>query len=153
MMRRIDETLALQHTIGSDAARERFAALWDEIGREGDPVCRCRLAHHLADLQDDPREELAWDLRALEAADQWTDADVKRQHESLSVAAFYPSLHLNVAEDYRKLGELAKAREHAARAEASVDVLGASEYGGMIRSGIARLVERLASTDADGKRD
>jgi len=51
-----------------EGARGRLAALWDEIHADGDALCRCTLAHYMADMQDDPREELLWDLRALEAA-------------------------------------------------------------------------------------
>jgi hypothetical protein len=149
MMERVDQAIALQHTVGRHAARERFAALWDELRPAGDPLCRCRLAHHMADLQDDPHEELVWDLRALEAADQVGDADHSGEHDSVNIAEFYPSRHLNLAEDYRKLGALAKARQHADKAQASIDVLGTSEYGGIIRAGIARLCQRLSSNSPD----
>jgi hypothetical protein len=148
MMERIDQALALQYTAGREAARERFAALWHELGAARDPLYRCRLAHHMADLQDDPHEELAWDVRALEAADQITDNDLEGQQVSLNIAEFYPSLHLNLAEDYRKLGDLAKAWAHADRAAASMSALGTNEYGGLIRTGITRLIERLQSSSS-----
>lgn len=115
LMTRVEAAIAVQQGGEKGAARQRFAELWREIGPARDPLCRCRLAHHMADLQDDPAEELTWDLRALEAAALLTDARVKSQHSFLSVAAFYPSLLLNVAEDFRKLGDLAKAREYLAR--------------------------------------
>ena len=51
---------------------------------------------------------------------------------------------LNVAEDCRKLGDLVSAREYLGQAQGSVDVLPVPECSGMIRSGIARLAERLA---------
>lgn len=56
-----------------DAAREVFAGVWDRLGADGDPFHICALAHSMADVQDDPREELVWDLRALEAADLVSD--------------------------------------------------------------------------------
>jgi hypothetical protein len=145
LMERVEAAIAIQQKGKKNAARQLFAELWREIGPAGDPLCRCRLAHHMADLQDEPEEELTWDLRALEAAALLTDVRVKDQHPSLSVAAFYPSLLLNVAEDYRKLGELDKARDYVAQAQRSMEVLTNTEYGGMIRGGIARLAAQLES--------
>ena len=143
VLRRVDAAIAVQQGGDRDGARQQLAELWREIGPDGDPLCRCRLAHHMADVHDDPGEELTWDLRALEAAALLTDEGVRHQHASLSVAAFYPSLLLNVAEDYRKLGDLANAGEYLARARSAMDVLPSSEYGSMIRAGIARLAARL----------
>jgi hypothetical protein len=150
MTARVEAAIAAAlHGGDKDGARQQFAELWSEIGDAGDPLCRCRLAHHMADLQDDPAEELAWDLRALEAAALLTDADVQNAHASLSVAAFYPSLLLNVAEAYRKLGDLPQAREYLARARGAMDVLPDTGYGAMIRGGIARLAQRLESRASD----
>jgi hypothetical protein len=53
----------LLHGGDREEARSRFTALWDEIGDEGDPLHHCTLAHFMADAQDDPEEELVWDLR------------------------------------------------------------------------------------------
>jgi hypothetical protein len=77
---------------------------------------------------------LAWDLRALAAADQAGDE---------RVAAFYPSLHLNLAEAYRQVGEPGAAREHLAHARAVLDRLPEDGYGRLIRAGVARLEGRL----------
>ena len=145
LLQRVEAAIELQQNGQKDTARQLFAELWRELGPVGDPLCRCRLAHHMADLQDEPDEELRWDLRALEAAALLTDARLQSRHPSLSVAAFYPSLLLNVAEAYRKLGELGRAREYVDQAQRSVDVLPKTEYGGMIREGIARLAARLAA--------
>jgi len=99
--------------------------VWSEIGGEnGDPFHRCALAHSMADVQDDVHEELAWDLRALAAADLLTNERAARGGVAGSVAGFYPSLHLNLGECYRKLGEVDRAREHLDRGRASVDALG-----------------------------
>ena len=146
MMTRVEAAIAYaQQVDDKNGARQQFAELWNEIGDAGDPLCRCRLAHHMADLQDDPAEELTWDLRALESAALLTDARVQSAHASLSVAAFYPSLLLNVAEDYRKLGDLPGAREYLARAQNAMEVLPNTGYGAMIRGGIVRLAQRLES--------
>jgi hypothetical protein len=126
------------------AARALLAELWDRVGPAGDPLHRCAIAHAMADTQDDPREELAWDLRALDAAELITD---ERAHEAGvpgPVAGFYPSLHLNLGDVYRRLGDVDLARRHLAAGQAATDALGDDGYARMIRAGLDRLGERLA---------
>lgn len=62
----------------------------------------------------------------------------------MELRSFYPSLHLNLAEDYRKLGDLERASEHVRRAQESVESLPDEGFANFIRMGIARLRERLA---------
>ena len=144
MLVRIGEAVQLSHQGEREAARLLFAEIWDEIGGEqGDPLHRCTLAHAMADVQDDVREELLWDQRALEAADLLTDARVAQAGVSLPVAGLYPSLHLNLSECYRKLDDLARAREHLQQAQATIGVLGDDEYGRLIRDGLEQVAERL----------
>jgi hypothetical protein len=133
-----------------DAARVRLGAIWTEV-EAGDPLHRCVLAHYLADLQDDVRDELRWDLRALAAADEVAQERDRAAAETggaldgraLDVRALYPSLHLNLGDDYRRLGAAAQAREHLALARAAEHVLPDDGYGRMIRGGIADLARRL----------
>ncbi|MFI1966405.1 hypothetical protein ACH429_20235 [Streptomyces pathocidini] len=139
VMTRIGQAVMLHRGGDREEARNRFAALWAEIGEEGDPFHRCTLAHYMADTQDDPAEELEWDVRALQAADSLTDARVGAHHASLAVRAFYPSLHLNLAADYAQLGRPGAARHELARARACAGALGDDEYGDGIRAEIARL--------------
>jgi hypothetical protein len=143
-MERIGAAMALSQSGERAAARLRFEEIWAEISSGGEPFHQCVLAHYLADLQDDPRAELAWDLRALEAAGSVTDARVREHHASLRIRGFYPSLHLNLAEDYRRLGEPDKAREHLAEAERMSSALDHDGYGDGIRAAISRLADRLA---------
>ncbi|MEU9183631.1 hypothetical protein AB0D14_03480 [Streptomyces sp. NPDC048484] len=143
MMTRIGQVIMLLHGGDREEARGRFLDLWAEIGDEGDALHRCTLAHYMADTQDDPSDELAWDLRALSAADELTDARVAEHHRSLAVRAFYPSLHLNLAADYVKLGRSEAARGHLDVARDNVGVLGDDAYGDGIRAGIGRLESRL----------
>ena len=141
---RIGEAAQLSHQGEREAARLLFAEVWDEIGGEqGDPLQRCTLAHAMADVQDDVREELLWDQRALAAADLLTDARVAQAGLSLPVAGLYPSLHLNLSECHRKLGDLDRAREHLRHAQATIGALGDDGYGQMIRNGLERIAERL----------
>lgn len=104
MMTRIGQAVMLHHAGDREEARGRFLDLWGEIGEGGDALHRCTLAHYMADTQDDPADELAWDLRALSAAEELTDDRIAARHQSLAVRAIYPSLHLNLAADYVKLG-------------------------------------------------
>jgi hypothetical protein len=122
-----------------------LAALWEEIGGErGDPLHAVSLAHFLADLQPDPADELEWDLRALRAADGLTDERAQRYHASLAVRGFHPSLHLNLAADYAKLGDRESALAHLDRTEAGFADLPPGDYADMITGAVARLRAELA---------
>jgi len=123
-----------------------FGRIWDEIGGErGDPLPVCVLAHAMADVQDDVHEELVWDRRALAAADVLTDERVADAGVVLPVAGLYSSLHLNLAECYRELGDLDRAREHLRDARAGIGALGDDEYGRLIKGGLERLAQQLTS--------
>ncbi len=130
ILARIGDAVALDYAGDREGAHMRLAALWDEIHPDGEALHRCMLAHYMADLQEDPRNELFWDLRALEAAGSLTGAGARD---------YYPSLHLNLAEDYRKLGDWRAAREHLASARELAGSLADTGYGNMIRRGIAHL--------------
>ncbi|MEV4512238.1 tetratricopeptide repeat protein [Dactylosporangium sp. NPDC049525] len=145
-MVRIAEAVQLHHGQGQrEAARRLFAEIWDDIGGEqGDPLHVCVLAHSMADVQDDVHEELIWDQRALAAAGLLTDDRVAQAGVPLSVAGLYPSLHLNLADCYRKLGDVGRALEHLQQARAGIGALGDDEYGQLIRSGLERLTQQLA---------
>jgi hypothetical protein len=127
-----------------DAARTLLTDLWDRVGPDGDALHRCAIAHSLADTHDDPHEELAWDLRALDAADSITDEQVRRAGMPGTVAGFYPSLHLNLGDVYRRLGDEEGARRHLAAGQAAADALGDDGYARMIKAGLDRLGDRLA---------
>jgi hypothetical protein len=144
---RIGQGVELHHHQGQpEAARDLFAQIWDEIGGEqGDPLHVCVLAHAMADVQDDVHQELVWDQRALAAADLLTDARTAQAGVTLPVAGLYPSLHLNLSECYRKLGDLGRAREHLEQAQATIGALGDDEYGQLIKGALDRLTQQLAS--------
>ncbi|MFH8486622.1 hypothetical protein [Streptomyces longisporoflavus] len=143
MMTRIGQAVMLHHGGDREEARGRFLGLWSEIGEEGDPLHRCTLAHYMADTQEDPSDELAWDLRALSAADELTDERLHEHHDSIAVRGFYPSLHLNLAADYAKLDRPEAARNHLRRAREVVGALGDDGYGDGIRAAIGRLELQL----------
>ncbi|WOX08121.1 hypothetical protein [Streptomyces sp. N50] len=146
LLTRIGQVVMLHHGGDREEARERLLGLWAELGEDGDPLHRCTLAHYLADTQDDPTDELAWDLRALSAADELTDgrdAGDAGQKGAVAVRAFYPSLHLNLAADYVKLDRPDAARTHIRRARSACAVLADDGYGNGVRAAIGRLELRL----------
>lgn len=146
VMERISAAVAVYQSGDRDGARQQLAEVWGQI-QSGDPLHRCFLAHYMADLQDDVRDELRWDQRALAAADDVTEERAQRFarqfNGALDVRALYPSLHLNLGDDYRRLGATAQAREHLALAQQTMYVLPDDGYGQMIRGGIADLARRL----------
>jgi hypothetical protein len=146
-MGKIGRGVELSHAGERDAARQLFFEVWSDLGsKDSDPFHRCAVAHAMADVQDDPREELTWDLRALQAADLITDERAALGGVTGGVAGFYPSLHLNIGECYRKLGQLDQAREHLLLGQAQIGALGDDGYGRMISAGLENLAERLAAT-------
>ncbi|MEU8678147.1 hypothetical protein [Streptomyces sp. NPDC048560] len=140
---RIGQAVMLLHGGDREEARKRFGAIWSELGEDGDALNRCTLAHYMADTQDDPGDELAWDLRALTAADGLADERLAQHRDVVAVRAFYPSLHLNLAADYLKLHRPDAARLHLDRARNAADVLTDDGYGGGVRAAIGRLEQRM----------
>lgn len=129
------------------SACRKLLALWSTIGVTGDPLHRCSLAHYLADLYEDPAQALAWDIRALDAADAVTEQRAQEHHAGLDIAGFYPSLHLNLADCYRRLGSFGAATEHIEAAEAQTDRLPRDPYGDLVRRAIHEVAEAIAVQD------
>lgn len=126
-------------------ARDTLTELWEQIGAAGDAFHRCTLAHYLADLQDTTEAELMWDERALAAVSDLTDERAQQYISSLQVQGFLPSLHLNLADDHRRLNNTAMARRHLTTARDLVEHLPDDEYGEMIRGGIQNVARALAA--------
>ncbi|AGP60274.1 hypothetical protein [Streptomyces rapamycinicus] len=141
VLTRIGQAVMLHRGGDREEARNRLAALWREIERDGAPFHRCALAHYLADTQDDPLDELIWDLRALAAADALTGA--------LAPRAFLPSLHLKVAAGHLKLGQEEAARGQLALAREAAGALGEDPYGDGVRAAILRLTLVLEGAGGD----
>jgi len=125
-------------------------SVWIKIGD------RVSLDYHVFEDGHGPRGQLArFCLRPTtrrqraarrEAASASTGEGPKISEARLQcpVSGFYPSLHLNLGECCRKLGDLDRAREHLQREQAAVGALGSDGYGLMIKGGLDRLAERLA---------
>jgi hypothetical protein len=153
VMERIGEGLAANQRGEHALARSIFGEIWDRIGgSDGDPFHRCAVAHSMADVQEDIDDELAWDLRALEAAALLTDERVRAGGVAGSARGFYPSLHLNLADVYRRLGGLERAREHVRLGTEAIDALGDDGYGTLVRGGLARIADQLGESPSDALR-
>jgi len=142
---RVAEAAQITQRGDKHRARNVFQEIWDEVGEDGDALCPCAVAHGLADAQDDAREELVWDLRALKAAGEVTDARATEVGMP-PPASMLPSLHLNLGDVYLRLGDPASARHHADAGLAAADRLPEDGYGAMIKRGLDGLQARL--TDA-----
>ena len=126
-------------------ARQELEALWAGVERGGgDDFHRCVIAHFMADLQEDEREELMWDERALAAADGVSDERAQEFHESLQVRGFMPSLYLSLADDHRRLGDANRAHEFLGKARATSDALGDDAYGELVRGALNKVSRALA---------
>ncbi|WP_431994279.1 hypothetical protein [Streptomyces griseoflavus] len=152
VLTRIGQAVMLHHAGDREEARRRFLGLWAEIGEHGAPLHRCTLAHYLADTQDDPGDELAWDLRALTAAEETADDRPGAHEASPAVRALYPSLHLGLASDYARLGRPDAARTHLRRARETARALADDRYGEGVRAAIRRLESRLEEGGRPGDR-
>ncbi|GAA1834767.1 hypothetical protein GCM10009836_11360 [Pseudonocardia ailaonensis] len=152
VMDRITALIQASHAGERAAARAGFEELWPALT---DPFHRCVLAHYAADVQDDPHAELEWDERSLAAAGEVPQGRAEAHHPALQLQGFYPSLHLNLAEDHRRLGDPERAREHLAAARARLDALAGTEdaapgYADGIRAALDRLAERLEGAGSAG---
>jgi hypothetical protein len=125
-----------------EAARATFEAIWTRLD-PADAFHRCVLAHYMADAQDEPHDELAWDLRALEAASSASPEAFDDRFPGLTLASFFPSLHLNLAASCEAVGQLERAREHVAHASAAAHALGDGDLARTTRGAIERMLARL----------
>ncbi|MFI0718564.1 hypothetical protein [Streptomyces sp. NPDC021224] len=146
-MEAIGRAVAEGRTGSTRTARRKLLDLWSTIGVTGDPLHRCSLAHHLADLYEDPAQALAWDVRALDAADAVTEQRVQDHHAGLHIAGFYPSLHLNLADDYRRLGSFDAATEHIDAANEHAPHLPQEAYGALVRTALDEVAEAISRRD------
>ena len=115
-----------------DEARRRLERLWEQP--DNDATTRCAIAHFLADLQESAEDELMWDERALAAA----------SGDDPATYAFFPSLHLSLADVHRRLGHTDLAHEHLSQGKRVLDRLDEGEYGDVVRNAAVAITEALA---------
>jgi hypothetical protein len=127
---------AMLHRAGDRAeARERLGRIWGALGEDADALHRCTVARYLADTQDEPAGELAWDLRALQA--------LAGAVQTRAVRAAYASLHLDLATDYLHLERVEDARRELSLGWARAGELGSGDHAASVRAALRRLERRL----------
>ncbi|MBH0776907.1 hypothetical protein [Nocardia bovistercoris] len=150
-MTAINDAVTLGRSGDHIAARITLDAIWHSIGPLGDPLHRCTLAHYMADLQEDPAQALAWDIRAIDAADGLTDERTRRHDRDLDVRGFYPSLHLNLADNYRRLASFDAARREIRNARDRLTHLPEDDYGTLIRTVLDEIEASIAAGDTTAR--
>jgi hypothetical protein len=116
-----------------DEARALLSSLWPDVEAGADPFARCFLAHSLADVQSDHHEELHWDLVALAAAEEVSERRAAEQEIPGGRLGLYPSLHLNLAESYLRVGDEPAAKTHYLAGREHLHLLADDSYGRSIR--------------------
>lgn len=96
----------------------------------------CIAAHYVARHQATPADTLRWNEEALHQADA---AEPER------IAAFLPSLHLNLAHSHEVLGDLDSARDHYRSAESLLSSLPDDDaYSSLVRRGVREGIRRMS---------
>lgn len=142
---RINEAMVVGQRGDRDAARTAFLAIWDEVGDDGDPLHRCGVAQAMADVQDDPHDELRWHLLAADALGELTDERLAAAGMIGPVRRLEPSLHLNLADVYQRLDDPAQALAHVQAARESVDALDDDVYRRLIVEALDRVEETVSA--------
>ena len=140
IMARVGDGIAAGQRGERELARSILGELWVRVDQgEGDAFHRCAIAHSLADVQDDAEAELTWDRRALAAADDVTDEQLAAVGTMATVRGLYPSLHLNLADVYARLGDPDRARDHVRLGREALGALPDDGYRAMVRDALTRL--------------
>jgi hypothetical protein len=127
--------------------------LWNSL-EEGDHAGRLIVAHYVADAQEDLADEVRWDELALSLVPCVTDADLRALHPSLTILGFVPSLELNVADGYRRLGRFGEAAQALDRSIAYNEQLPAElpeqeAYRQLILGAQRRVGDLIAAGDSE----
>lgn len=122
-----------------EQAASAYEQLWPQV-EHGRPLHRISVAHYMADLQDDPAEELRWDERALVAAAEVATDDT----DAAAVAPLRASLHVNAAGALHKLGRDDEAREQLKAARQAEAALPDDGYGRLVRARIDAITTELS---------
>jgi hypothetical protein len=133
----IREGMRLREQGHSPEAKALMETLVPAVEAGDDAYLKIFLAHSLADVQESVEDELAWDLKALALMDELTDELALDRGNPGGRTALLPSLHLNLAVCYQRLGDRDNARRHYELGEAHLDALTDDTYGDSIRAAFA----------------
>ncbi|HNP57239.1 MAG TPA: hypothetical protein PK331_00065 [Gordonia sp. (in: high G+C Gram-positive bacteria)] len=132
-----------------DGRQRELDVLWAQIDAD-DHAARCIAAHYIADAQGDLDAEVGWDETSLTEVALTCDDELQAIHPTLSVAGFLPSLHLNLADGYRRQGRFTEAADQLRQSrEFDFALNGAADpsYSAGIRTAQAELAAKIASDD------
>lgn len=116
-----------------DEAKALFYQAWTEATTDFE---KFTAAHYVARHQASVEDKLAWDQTALAFA-------LKIDEDNM--AAYYPSLYLNIAKGYEDLNDIDNAQKNYQTALSFASHLPENGYGQLIQSGIEKGLQRLAS--------
>lgn len=119
-------------------AYDALSRMWPEV-ESGDAFDRLFFAHTFADVQTSPEDELHWDLIALAAVEHVTEARSAEQGIPGGRDGLRPSLHLNVANCYKRLGDEPNTQYHLQTGSQLLHLLDDGAYGSLIREQYAAL--------------
>lgn len=137
---RIRAAVGLRMAGDPGAAYRALAPLWPEV-EHGDPFDRLFFAHSFADVQQSAEDELRWDLLAFETLAEVTEERAAEQGVRGGVAGLRPSLHLNLAHSYDRVGDIETATQHYRAGREDLDTLDHESYGEDIRQAFADYAE------------
>lgn len=143
LLQRAHEALRLHISGEHEAARTSLIALWEELGDQGNPMVRCSVAHYLADLQGSVESSLHWNLLAWQEVGRVAAPDQVETELGVSSRQLYPSLLLNLAEDYRKLGQSSLARDALDRARTELARLTPDQRPAGLDQALDALADRI----------
>lgn len=122
---------------------EPLSRIWREL--PDDPAYalpRAMVAHLLADVQADPRDELRWDTESLRClAGVWEQTRDPRLFDA--GRRCLPSIYLSLAEASLRCGDPAAAREYLRRSRMLAPVLDPGAYADRLAGAIGRMERRL----------
>jgi hypothetical protein len=103
--------------------------------------------------KDDLEDEIAWDEMSLTESAKLSDDDVRAIHPTLHVREFMSSLHLNLADGYRRLGRFDEASRQlelslAAKGALTGDRPEQVTYRDMIVTGQQRVAAAIEARDS-----
>lgn len=90
------------------------------------------------------------DLRALEAGTKIDDARLEAAGIAASVQGLVSTLHANLADVFRRMGDDAKAREHVAAGKAVIASLAGDGYSSVVSLALSRITFSLPHEHGPG---
>lgn len=152
LLERAHKGLQLHISGHHSQAKEHLLQLWEELSSGRDPLIRCTVAHYMANLQGgDTEASLGWNKAALSEIQRLADPNGLDPAIGVSPKDVYPSLYLNLAEDYRRLGELLDARAYLDRSRQALEELDPYRRQAGVSEAIKGVERRIQETGQESR--